>query len=78
VNKNATHLGFGSFIGSNTTLIAPVTVGSYAVVAAGSVLQASLDEKRLFIGRSRGVAIEHALCDTLYTRYASRRDDSGK
>ena len=37
-NKHKTVIGDGSFIGSNSSLVAPVTVGSNATVAAGSVI----------------------------------------
>ena len=38
VNKSRTIIGEGAFIGSNTALVAPVTVGDGAIVAAGSVV----------------------------------------
>ena len=38
VNKSRTIIGEGAFIGSNTALVAPVTVGDGAIVAAGSVI----------------------------------------
>lgn len=36
--KNLTLIGEGAFIGSNTTLIAPVKIGRYAITGAGSVV----------------------------------------
>ena len=36
--KYETVIGAGAFIGSNSALVAPVTVGERAVVAAGSVI----------------------------------------
>src|SRR6185295_9775258 len=38
VNKHKTDIGKGAFIGSNTALIAPVTIGDGAYVASGSVI----------------------------------------
>ncbi|HEV2100248.1 MAG TPA: bifunctional UDP-N-acetylglucosamine diphosphorylase/glucosamine-1-phosphate N-acetyltransferase GlmU, partial [Stellaceae bacterium] len=38
VNKHRTRIGAGAFIGSNTALVAPVTIGDGAIVAAGSVV----------------------------------------
>ena len=38
VAKNATSIGAGAFVGSNSTLVAPVTIGDGALVAAGSVV----------------------------------------
>jgi bifunctional UDP-N-acetylglucosamine pyrophosphorylase / glucosamine-1-phosphate N-acetyltransferase len=36
--KSRTEIGQGAFVGSNSTLIAPVTIGDNAFVAAGSVI----------------------------------------
>lgn len=38
VNKHKTDIGAGAFIGSNTSLVAPVKVGGGAIVAAGSTV----------------------------------------
>jgi bifunctional UDP-N-acetylglucosamine pyrophosphorylase / glucosamine-1-phosphate N-acetyltransferase len=38
VNKHRTVIGDGAFIGSNTSLVAPVTVGPDATIGAGSVI----------------------------------------
>ena len=38
VAKNSTKIGAGAFVGSNSTLVAPITVGDGALVAAGSVV----------------------------------------
>ena len=37
-DKNDTHVGEGAFIGSNTALVAPVTVGAGAYTGSGSVI----------------------------------------
>ena len=42
-----------SFIGSNTSLVAPVTVGSNATVAAGSVITKDVPDGALGVGRSK-------------------------
>ncbi|MBY0356061.1 MAG: bifunctional UDP-N-acetylglucosamine diphosphorylase/glucosamine-1-phosphate N-acetyltransferase GlmU [Rickettsiales bacterium] len=36
--KHQTHIGKGAFIGSNTALVAPVSVGDFAIVGAGSTI----------------------------------------
>ena len=41
------------FIGSNTSLVAPVTIGKGAIIAAGSVITADVPEDALGIGRGR-------------------------
>jgi bifunctional UDP-N-acetylglucosamine pyrophosphorylase/glucosamine-1-phosphate N-acetyltransferase len=53
--KHATIIGDGSFIGSNSTLIAPVEVESGAYVAAGSVITHKVPSDALAVGRSRQV-----------------------
>lgn len=52
-NKHTTTIGAGAFIGSNTALVAPVTVGEGALVAAGSVITEDVPAEALAIGRAR-------------------------
>ena len=52
-NKYKTSIGDESFIGSNTALVAPVTVGSNATVAAGSVITKDVPDGALGVGRSK-------------------------
>ncbi|MCA1748172.1 MAG: bifunctional UDP-N-acetylglucosamine diphosphorylase/glucosamine-1-phosphate N-acetyltransferase GlmU, partial [Sphingomonadales bacterium] len=49
--KYETHIGEGAFIGSNTALVAPVTVGKGAIVGAGSVVTQDVEEDALALGR---------------------------
>lgn len=51
--KYKTKIGAGAFIGSNTALVAPVTVGEGAIVAAGSVITVDVDSDALALGRGR-------------------------
>jgi bifunctional UDP-N-acetylglucosamine pyrophosphorylase/glucosamine-1-phosphate N-acetyltransferase len=53
--KHRTLIGDGSFIGSNSTLVAPVEVGAGAYVAAGSVITDAVPEDALALGRARQV-----------------------
>ncbi|MBV9859485.1 MAG: bifunctional UDP-N-acetylglucosamine diphosphorylase/glucosamine-1-phosphate N-acetyltransferase GlmU [Alphaproteobacteria bacterium] len=53
--KSRTTIGAGAFIGSNTALVAPVTVGDGAIVAAGSVVTRDVPPDALTIGRGRQV-----------------------
>ncbi len=55
VNKNRTRIGAGAFIGSGTELVAPVTVGKRAYVAAGSTITHDVGADSLAIGRARQV-----------------------
>ena len=52
-NKHKTGMGEDSVMGSNTSLVAPVTVGSNATVAAGSVITKDVPDKALGVGRSK-------------------------
>jgi len=52
-NKHKTLIGNKSFIGSNTSLVAPVTVGSNTTVAAGSVITKDVPDGALGVGRSK-------------------------
>ncbi|HMO19016.1 MAG TPA: bifunctional UDP-N-acetylglucosamine diphosphorylase/glucosamine-1-phosphate N-acetyltransferase GlmU [Oligoflexia bacterium] len=51
--KSKTVIGKNSFVGSNSTLIAPVEIMSDAYVAAGSVISKTVPSKALGIGRAR-------------------------
>ncbi|MFN4182726.1 MAG: DapH/DapD/GlmU-related protein, partial [bacterium] len=55
IKKHPTTIGEGAFIGSHTTLVAPVEVGKEAYTAAGSVITASVPAYTLAIARSRQV-----------------------
>jgi bifunctional UDP-N-acetylglucosamine pyrophosphorylase/glucosamine-1-phosphate N-acetyltransferase len=52
-NKHKTKLEDGAFIGSNTSLVAPVRVGKEAYTGAGSVITKNVPPGSLAIGRSR-------------------------
>lgn len=51
--KHRTVIGKRAFIGSHTTLVAPVAVGDGAFTAAGTVVTADVPEDALAIGRTR-------------------------
>ncbi len=55
VNKHTTRIEKGAFIGSNSSLVAPVTVGEGAYVGSGSVVTQDVPKDALAIGRSRQV-----------------------
>jgi bifunctional UDP-N-acetylglucosamine pyrophosphorylase / glucosamine-1-phosphate N-acetyltransferase len=56
--KHRTVIGAGAFIGSNTALVAPVTIGEGALVGAGSVITSDVEADSLAIERSeqKGIA----------------------
>jgi bifunctional UDP-N-acetylglucosamine pyrophosphorylase/glucosamine-1-phosphate N-acetyltransferase len=53
VNKFKTNIGDGVFIGSNSSLVAPVTINSGATVGAGSTITKSIDADNLGIARGK-------------------------
>lgn len=53
VNKHETRIGANAFIGSNSSLIAPVSVGDRAYVASGSVVTENVPADALVFGRAR-------------------------
>jgi bifunctional UDP-N-acetylglucosamine pyrophosphorylase / glucosamine-1-phosphate N-acetyltransferase len=56
--KHPTRIEGGAFIGSNSTLVAPVAVGEGAYVAAGSVITEDVPADALALGRARQVVKE--------------------
>ncbi|MDB6454373.1 bifunctional UDP-N-acetylglucosamine diphosphorylase/glucosamine-1-phosphate N-acetyltransferase GlmU [Falsirhodobacter sp. 20TX0035] len=55
VNKHHTEIGPRVFIGSNTMLVAPVTVGRDAMTGSGSVITEDVPAEALALGRARQV-----------------------
>lgn len=53
VNKSTTTIGDGVFIGSNSSLVAPVTIGKNATVGAGSTITATISDGQLSVARSK-------------------------
>jgi bifunctional UDP-N-acetylglucosamine pyrophosphorylase/glucosamine-1-phosphate N-acetyltransferase len=53
VHKHQTIIGDGAFIGSDSTLVAPVTIGAGAYIAAGSCITEDVPADALALGRSR-------------------------
>lgn len=53
VNKFRTTIKNGAFIGSNTALVAPVTIGIDATVGAGSVITTDVPDKDLAVARGK-------------------------
>jgi len=55
VNKHQTVIGDYAFIGSNSSLVAPVTIGKTATVGAGSVITKEVDDNALAVARGKQV-----------------------
>ena len=57
--KNKTKILDGAFIGSNTSLIAPIKIGKKAVVGAGSAISKNVKDKSLSLTRATQVVIKN-------------------
>ncbi|MCL2679875.1 MAG: bifunctional UDP-N-acetylglucosamine diphosphorylase/glucosamine-1-phosphate N-acetyltransferase GlmU [Coriobacteriia bacterium] len=55
VKKSPTVIGDGAFIGSDTMLVAPVTIGKNSITAAGSTIGQDVPDDSLALGRARQV-----------------------
>nr|MBV6629891.1 bifunctional UDP-N-acetylglucosamine diphosphorylase/glucosamine-1-phosphate N-acetyltransferase GlmU [Oceanococcus sp. HetDA_MAG_MS8] len=53
VNKHQTHIGNDAFIGSNSALVAPVSIGTGATIAAGSTITKDAPENALTVARTK-------------------------
>jgi bifunctional UDP-N-acetylglucosamine pyrophosphorylase/glucosamine-1-phosphate N-acetyltransferase len=58
VKKHLTRIGAGAFVGSDSTLVAPVTIGEGTYIAAGSCITKDVPADALAIARSRQVVKE--------------------
>ncbi len=56
--KHATRIGEGAFVGSNSTLVAPLEIGAGSYVGAGSVITDTVPPDSLAIGRGRQMVKE--------------------
>jgi bifunctional UDP-N-acetylglucosamine pyrophosphorylase/glucosamine-1-phosphate N-acetyltransferase len=58
VNKSTTTIEDGAFIGSNSSLVAPVTVGKNATIGAGSVITKDAPDDKLTLARGKQSTID--------------------
>jgi bifunctional UDP-N-acetylglucosamine pyrophosphorylase/glucosamine-1-phosphate N-acetyltransferase len=58
VHKNTTHIGKGVFVGSDSTLVAPLSIQDGAYIGAGSCITREVPAGALAVGRSRQVTKE--------------------
>ena len=59
VKKSKTKIKDNVFIGSNSSLVAPVTINKKSIVGAGSVITKSVKEKSLAITRSKQMEVKN-------------------
>ena len=58
VNKSTTTIGDGAFIGSNSALVAPVTIGKDATIGAGSVIGKDAPDGKLTLTRAKQTTLD--------------------
>ncbi len=58
-HKNKTKISDGAFIGSNTSLIAPIKIGKKAVIGAGSALSKNVKDKSLSLTRAKQIEVKN-------------------
>lgn len=71
--KHRTEIGAASFVGSNSTLVAPVKLGNGTFVAAGSVITDDVQRDSLALGRSRQV-VKDGKAKQLRARLQAKKD----
>ena len=59
VKKNKTIIKDNVFIGSNSSLVAPVTINEKSTVGAGSVITKNVNKKSLALTRSDQIEIKN-------------------
>tara|TARA_X000000368_G_C22736400_1_gene581834 strand:+ start:76 stop:687 length:612 start_codon:yes stop_codon:yes gene_type:complete len=57
--KNKTNIKDGAFIGSNSSLVAPVTINQNSIVGAGSVITQNVKKKSLALTRSKQLEVKN-------------------
>ncbi|MEY3359976.1 MAG: bifunctional UDP-N-acetylglucosamine diphosphorylase/glucosamine-phosphate N-acetyltransferase, partial [Pseudomonadota bacterium] len=57
VNKSLTEIGDGAFIGSNSSLVAPVSIGAGATIGAGSVITKDAPSDTLTVARAKQLSL---------------------
>lgn len=73
VNKHRTRIGADVFVGSDSVLVAPVSLGDGAFVAAGSAITEDVPEKSMALGRARQVTKPGRAPDLAARRAAKRK-----
>ena len=59
VKKNKTNIKDKVFIGSNTSLVAPITINENSIIGAGSVITKNVKKKSLALTRSSQIEIKN-------------------
>ena len=72
-NKSHTDIGAGAFIGSNSALVAPVSIGDGATVGAGSTISNDVPENDLSVTRAPQKNLPGA-AERLRKRYKAEKE----
>lgn len=72
-NKFETKIGEGVFIGSNSSLVAPLSIGNYAIVGAGSVVTQDVKSRALAIARNDQTTLDNG-ADKFRDKRQKRKD----
>lgn len=75
--KSKTDIGAGAFIGSNTALVAPVTIGDGAIVGAGSTITQNVGENDIVTTRAEQKSVPGA-AERFRERKRSEKDQQKK
>ena len=59
IKKNKTKIKDNAFIGSNTSLVAPITINENSIIGAGSVITKKVNKKSLALSRSPQIEIKN-------------------
>ena len=59
VKKNKTKIKDKVFIGSNSSLVAPITINENSVVGAGSVITKNVNKKSLALTRAQQIEVKN-------------------
>jgi bifunctional UDP-N-acetylglucosamine pyrophosphorylase/glucosamine-1-phosphate N-acetyltransferase len=76
-NKHRTHIGAGVFVGSNSTLVAPLKIGDGAFIAAGSTVTKQVPADALAFGRAQQ-ANKEGYGKVVRSRFATIKQPSKK
>ena len=76
-NKHRTVIGENAFVGSNSALVAPVSIGANAYVASGSVITENVPDDAVGFGRARQ-EIKPGLAKRLREKFAAMKAASKK
>lgn len=66
--KHRTKIGNGAFVGCNSNLVAPVSVGDFSYIGAGSTITKDVPSKALAVGRARQIVKENWVTDDTFKK----------